>query len=297
MHLGVLQKAHRNKPSEQRFVIQYQAQDFIFYESKGRLQDVASLALPCPDTGSLWLCLQFHGRSIFPGGRGTEPDSLFSFKARDGEIPLTLSADKHWALFLGLSAASKEQLLAEFPSLRDHFDELGHDVLPAVPISYLERQALENFSNMSLGPFSTVYHVGHLFLKLYSNYLLRLTDRLKRSTEEPNIQIYHRAVAYIRDNYLDKRLSRETIADAIHCSTRSLSRAFEGKSLSLNATILTIRLYKGRELLIQRPDLSVEQIALSLHFGDAKYFAVQYKKTFHRTPREERKIVGAPIKK
>lgn len=289
MYLRALQNAQRNSPNEQLSVIRHQTQDFILFESKGKLPDVTSLALPCDEAESLWLCLQFNGQTVFPKGKVIEPDSLCSFKSMDREIRFTLSAEKHWAIFLGVSATSKRQLLSEFPSLRDHFDEPEKDVLPAIPISYSERKALDTFANLGFGPFSTAHHIGHLFLALYSSYLQRLKGHLQRATEEPNIQLYHRAVAYIRDNYLDKSLNRETIANGIHCSLRSLSRAFEGRPLSLNATILTIRLYKARELLIREPGLSVERIALMLNFFDASHFISQYKKHFRLTPRQERK--------
>lgn len=294
MHLAAFPAAGRNIVSDELYIIRHSLNDFILYEAKGKLQDTTSLALPHPDTDTLWLCLQFHGRTVFSNGKATQPDSLFAFQKADEATPLTLAAERHWALFLGLSAASKQKLLAELPTLRDHFDSLQQDILPAVPIYRTEYQAMETFASMDFGPFSTLHHIGLLYLKLYSNYLQRVETLMLQPKDEPHVRLYHLAVAYIRDNYLEQALDRETIADALHCSTRSLSRAFEGRPLSLNATILTFRLYKGRELLVQNPKLSVEKIAFSLHFPDAKHFTVQYKKQFHRTPRQERKMLVSP---
>src|SRR5690606_16690273 len=84
-------------------------------------------------------------------------------------------------------------------------------------------------------------------------------------------------------------LNRVTIAEALHCSTRSLSRAFEGRTTSLNSSIILIRLYRARDLLKQKTEHSVEYIASMLHIHNTKHFGTQYKKQFHRTPREERK--------
>src|SRR5690606_31658574 len=124
MYLGRLQNAKRHTSGGQLSVIEYQIQDFVLCESKGRLLDVTSLALLCPGDDVLWFCFQFQGKTVFATGRATEPDSLFSFTTSSSETQFTLSAEKYWALFLGLSAVSKQQLLAEFPSLRHHFEEV-----------------------------------------------------------------------------------------------------------------------------------------------------------------------------
>ncbi|MFB2120255.1 helix-turn-helix domain-containing protein [Parapedobacter sp. 2B3] len=68
-----------------------------------------------------------------------------------------------------------------------------------------------------------------------------------------------------------------------------LSRAFEGRSLTLNAALRLMRLYKSRELLRRKRHLPIARIAAMVHFRNAKHFATQFKKHFRCTPSEERK--------
>ncbi|GGH19433.1 helix-turn-helix domain-containing protein [Sphingobacterium alkalisoli] len=292
MHLAVLHQAVQQKQTEQLFLIQFDIQDFVLYESKGYLQSITNLSLPTKDMEILWLGFQFHGKSTFSSGKVTGSDTLFSFISTTDNQCLTLAAEKHWALFLGIFGASKQQLLTELPLLRAQYEQQQNNILKAIPISNSDRQTFESLSKMVFGPFSTIHHIGQLILKTYTNYTQQLIRRIKQDKKEPQIQLYHQAIAFIRENYMDQTLSREKIADALHCSIRSLNRAFEGRPSSVNATILSLRLYKGRALLRDQLELSVEQIALILYFPDAKHFAVQYKKYFHKTPREDRKTIA-----
>ncbi|MEC3878724.1 helix-turn-helix domain-containing protein [Parapedobacter sp. 10938] len=75
------------------------------------------------------------------------------------------------------------------------------------------------------------------------------------------------------------------------CSTRQLSRAFEGRPVKLNVAIQLMRLYKSQELLRRKRNLSVAQVAAMVHFRNAKHFTTQFKKHFGRTPSEERQAM------
>lgn len=92
---------------------------------------------------------------------------------------------------------------------------------------------------------------------------------------------------------MDEGLNRLTVAAALDCSPRHLSRAFEGRPVTLSATIQLMRLYKGRELLRRKRKLSVAQVAAMVHFRNAKHFATLFKKQFDRTPSEERKALAS----
>lgn len=105
------------------------------------------------------------------------------------------------------------------------------------------------------------------------------------------VPLYDSAMAHIQQHFMDEQLNRITIAAALNCSTRQLSRAFEGRPMTLNAAIQLMRLYKGRELLRRKRNLPVAQIATMVHFRNAKHFTTRFKKHFGRTPSEERKAV------
>lgn len=100
-----------------------------------------------------------------------------------------------------------------------------------------------------------------------------------------------RACAYVLDHYMEPDLDRNRIATALGCSTRNLSRAFEGSGIKLHAYIRLLRLQKGRELLRKRSHLTIEQIARKLHFSSARHFATRYKELFNLSPSEERKTI------
>jgi len=291
MHLAVLHQAKREKLEENVFFIQHDIQDLILCELRGRPARVTNVELPTRDEGVLWLCLQFHGQLSFASGSVSRPDTFFSFRSEVEDSPLTVPAEKIWSLFLGVSGASQQQLLAEYPQLRHQFDKGGKKIAPATPITYSERQALALFSKMSFGSFTTLYHIGQLLAKLCVSYIGQLAKQKEKGPEEAAMLLYHKAITYIQKNYLRADLNRITIADALCCSTRNLSRVFEGRSATLNSSITLIRLHKARELLRRESDLSIDHIAAQLHFSSAKHFATQYKKCFHHSPREERKDI------
>ncbi len=291
MHLAVLHQATRQKLGEHLLHIQFETHDFILCELKGRPNELTAFPLPQKDEKILWLGLQFQGTLSFSTGKVSQPDTIFSFTVSEEENLLTVAVEKQWMLLLGITGASRQQLMAEQPKLREQYNPQQNGIMAAVTISYYERKVLEQFSKKTFGPFTTVHHVGLALGELYTAYMQQLDKQGGQGKEEGLIQLYHRAISYITEHYMRADLNRVTIAEALHCSTRSLSRAFEGRTPNLNSSILLIRLHKARELLKQKPELSVEYIASMLHFPHAQHFTNRYKKHFHRTPREERKAL------
>jgi len=110
-------------------------------------------------------------------------------------------------------------------------------------------------------------------------------------SEKKQELLLHRAYAYILEHYMEPDLDRNRIAAALGCSTRSLSRAFEGGGLKLHGCIRVLRLHKGRELLRKKPNLTIEKIADRLHFSSARHFATRYKELFQLSPSDERKMI------
>ncbi|MBD1432532.1 AraC family transcriptional regulator [Sphingobacterium sp. DN00404] len=98
--------------------------------------------------------------------------------------------------------------------------------------------------------------------------------------------LYEEAKVYVRAHYGEKDLNHLGIAKALGCSTRQLSRAFEGKPETLHAWIIKIRLLVGHNLLASEPKLSIREVARRLHFYDDKHFRRAYKKQFGCLPRQ-----------
>src|SRR5690606_38103012 len=115
-------------------------------------------------------------------------------------------AGKQWVLLLGLTGASRQQLLAEQPQLRKLFAEQDSNVLPPVTFAYNERKVLEQFSKNLFGPFTTVHHIGLLFGKCYTANAQQLDKQgAQQGKEECLIQLYHRAIQYMTENYMHEQ--------------------------------------------------------------------------------------------
>ena len=291
MHLSVLKQATQEQLQEQLYYIYYKQEDLTLCELKGQASDLLRLPLPQQEEETLWLALQFQGKIQFSNGGSSSADSLYMLQLRGEDEQPTLAAGKQWLLLLGIQGAAKRQLLAELPELRENLtSSRSAATSDPVNISHNDRQLLEQFSKANFGPFSASLSIGLLYSKLFAAYSIQLNKALQRAARDSaQIQLYHRAVAYIMKHYEDPDLNTETLASICGCSSRHLARSFAEHNSSVKSSILLIRLHKGRELLRQQPELSVEQIALNLHFFDARHFIRQYRSIFHRTPSEERK--------
>src|SRR5690606_1949728 len=183
---------------------------------------------PATEAGVLWLCLQFHGKLSFPDGHVSQPATVSSFATGTDDYPLTLAAEKQWALLLGVSGPSRQLLLAELAPLRELPDGPQND-WAAYSITFADRRQLDAFSKLAFGPFTTPHHIGQLLAKLYGAYAQQLEKPSEPGGEESLLLLYHRAMTYITQHFLDEDINLEVVADACHCSARQLYRAFEGR--------------------------------------------------------------------
>lgn len=110
-----------------------------------------------------------------------------------------------------------------------------------------------------------------------------------KAANNVDIALYHKATAYIQQHYMERKLTRQQIADALFVSVRTLYRAFEGKQLTISRAIQLARLHKARELLRNKPEESIEHVASELHFPDAQHFIECYTELFKVAPGAERK--------
>lgn len=292
MHLSVLHQAVQQRDSG-LYSLRFENQDFLLYELKGRSMELSKVDLPTRDSEVLWLCVQFSGALSFPMGSVSQANTIFSFSSPPDGLSLTVPAERVWVLLLGISGVSRQLLLSEYPPLRESMDRMADGLGLSRPISYMDRQQLEQFGRKKFGPFSNLHHIGILIDKMYATYAEKLHQDHDQGSDVALLLLHRKAIDYVKEHFMDADLNRNTIAHALHCSTRSLNRAFEGRTLSLSANILTLRLHKARELLRQQPELTVDRIASMIHFSSTKHFSSQYKKCFYRSPREERKDISS----
>src|SRR5690606_27081670 len=123
------------------------------------------------------------------------------------------------------------------------------------------------------------YHIALLIEQYQSD----LGAQLK-AANNADIALYHKATAHIQQHYMERKLTRQQIADALYISIRTLTRAFGDKQVTISGAIQLARLHIARERLRTDCDTSIEHLASELHFSDAQYFIECYTKLFKITP-------------
>jgi LacI family transcriptional regulator len=111
----------------------------------------------------------------------------------------------------------------------------------------------------------------------------RSTDML--AVSDPGVA---RALGYMWD-HLDQDLTVDQIAAAARVSRRTLERAFERElGRGIFAEYQRRRLEEARTMLLQT-DLRIAQIARSLGFSSANYFAQAFRKAYGQSPAQSRR--------
>lgn len=102
------------------------------------------------------------------------------------------------------------------------------------------------------------------------------------------------AVQYIRSNY-GENVSVDKLAKLLSLDRKYFSRIFkEVMKVSPNAFIANYRISKAKELL-QRPDLSINEISISLGYGNQFSFSRAFKSNTNVSPTEYRKSLGIQL--
>ncbi|ANE46987.1 AraC family transcriptional regulator [Paenibacillus swuensis] len=97
-------------------------------------------------------------------------------------------------------------------------------------------------------------------------------------------QTVQAAVQYLSTQY-SEAVTIEMMAESLGYNRAYLSKIFKQRMQESPVTfLLHIRLDKARLLIRERMELTLEQIASSVGFGDALYFSKQFKKRFSLSP-------------
>jgi len=107
------------------------------------------------------------------------------------------------------------------------------------------------------------------------------------STDGINRKIYE-TIRYIRENYCNKELSIQTIADNTYLSQTYLCSFFKKSTgKTLNEFITEVRIEKAKELLCDNR-IKLYEITTSIGFTDSNYFSTLFKKYTGCSPSEYR---------
>ncbi|MEC0182912.1 AraC family transcriptional regulator [Paenibacillus peoriae] len=188
-----------------------------------------------------------------------------------------------WSAFTGYLT---EQVVQE-AGLRVHqpvFHASDHNPIPG----YLEQMQLAFYSRKSSSHLSAL---GYLYLIMgeAGNHLSDWSDpsgadsQIRRTVKQ--------MVQYMSTQYAHP-VSIEQMSEGLGYNRAYLSRIFKKETgVSPVTYLLKLRIDKSRQLLRERPELSVEQVAASVGLTDALYFSRQFKRFCGQSPTEYRNKV------
>ncbi len=100
-----------------------------------------------------------------------------------------------------------------------------------------------------------------------------------------NVLVVRRAKEYIKDHYRDQ-LSLQIVADANDVSPGHLSKSFKSvEKKGFSEYLTAVRLEHAKELL-QKGEMSIQEVAYEVGFSDSNYFGKCFKKNEGITPKE-----------
>lgn len=134
---------------------------------------------------------------------------------------------------------------------------------------------------------------GYLYLLFaeYGSARDRRQGGMLRTAEGEGEKLFRQMVHYMSTQYAQP-LSIEQMAESLGYNRAYLSRLFKQKTGETPVTfLLKLRIDKGRQMLRERPDLTIEQIAASVGLQDALYFSKQFRRFYDQSPTAYRKTI------
>lgn len=142
---------------------------------------------------------------------------------------------------------------------------------------------------------------GDFWQALFIGTLAALWGRLRRygmnpvSTGEQVPVLIRRAMDYVHRNPHEE-LSLYHVADALRVSPEHLTRTFRHElGLPFGCFLRQTKLEQARKIMLEDPDRTLTEIALSVGFQDSSSFTRAFKRQFAQTPRDYRKQLGRDL--
>lgn len=209
------------------------------------------------------------------------------FTSKEGEVSLQMAHGKQWLWAVGYKKESVDFIMAEYGGammkirsfLED--DSLKDWISPDFTIGHRFRDVFGQIEGFSYKPLRSRLEVGMVLCRLLDLTFVQL-NKLDTKEEYSKLKTYYAAIEYVRNNFTSN-ITRETVADALGMSVRTLQRAFEGRAVKLAEFIFSLRMNRAKELLLTE-DWGVKDVSTELHFPDVKYFSKEFKKLFAKPP-------------
>ena len=103
--------------------------------------------------------------------------------------------------------------------------------------------------------------------------------------EKKSENITDRVISFIRQNYQDPELSLKGTAEALFISTSYVQTLLKNKQTSFSKLLDEIRMKRAMELLKEREDLKVYEVAYMVGLNSSQYFSKKFKQFYGVEPK------------
>lgn len=135
--------------------------------------------------------------------------------------------------------------------------------------------------------------LGYLYL-IFSEAREILTSEIRLTGTESQVQRTVKQMIHYMSAQYAHPVSIEQMCESLGYNRAYLSRIFKKETgMSPVTYLLKLRIDKSRQLLRERPELSIEQVAASVGMTDALYFSRQFKRLCSHSPSHYRTLVAA----
>ncbi|WP_412761625.1 helix-turn-helix domain-containing protein [Paenibacillus chibensis] len=135
--------------------------------------------------------------------------------------------------------------------------------------------------------------LGYLYL-IFSEAREILTSEIRLTGTESQVQRTVKQMIHYMSAQYAHPVSIEQMCESLGYNRAYLSRIFKKETgMSPVTYLLKLRIDKSRQLLRERPELSIEQVAASVGMTDALYFSRQFKRLCGHSPSHYRTLVAA----
>lgn len=256
-------------------------------EIKGQLDQAEPFELIQEEEG-LWLVFQYLGKSMvnIDYVHHLESATYLGLASQGNNAILQLDRGKTWLVLIGISGPRFLDLKEEYTKIAQLFAvDTKPDVRPKL-IGYKQKRIFDKIQQFQDGAYSLPVTLAYQV-----NELLDLFDQelalIEKTADQQEVALYYRALAYIKEHFLNQKIPRKEIADQLCVHERTLTRAFEQKGLTISEMIQLVRLDKAREW-IRNTEQPIDDIGSRLYFDDIALFEEAYFRLFRVRPNEDR---------
>ena len=233
-----------------------------------------------------------RGKGIFrTEQRSYELDEGSCFLIHPGQLVSYVSDAQHpwcyhWVAFTGQEAESRVKE-AGFVTHHSVFKSIVQNPLIPSAISHMQEAF---YTKKECAHLSSL---GYLYLILAEAQNVLQSSQLRLTGTESQVQRTVKQMILYMSTQFAHPVSIEQMCDSLGYNRAYLSRIFKKETgLSPVTYLLKLRIDKSRQLLRERPELSIEQISSSVGLTDALYFSRQFKRFCHISPSAYRNRMG-----